>query len=119
MFYTGTVVEGQFSQHRSSSFGSIAALSSSAIPISLTRILPVGSKENYILMVIYGFPKHPYVMHMFELISFSLFPFIPCGEYIHISSSEMTNRLLFNSSRLGLNIIDGKINKFSSQIFSG
>ena len=58
-------------------------------------------------------------MHLVELIYFNLFPFIPCGESLHIYSSEMPKILLFWSSCLVLNIIDGKTNQFSKQIFRG
>ena len=73
----------------------------------------MGSKYNLILRGIYGFPKHIHVIHMVELLSFILFLFIPHGKYPKISSSEMI------SSCQRLNIIDGKLNKFSRKIFRG
>ena len=56
-------------------------------------------------------------MHLVELISFALLPFIPSGEFIHISSGEMTNSLLFGGIFLGFNSIDSEMNKFSRKIF--
>ena len=79
-------------------------------PISLDSILPVESKDNLILRGIYGFPKHPLVMHMVELLSFTLLPSIPHGGSLQISSSEMIKSLIFWSICLGFNIIDGKMN---------
>ena len=40
-------------------------------------------------------------------------------ESFRISSSEITKSLIFWSIFLGLNIIDGKMNKFSRQILWG
>ena len=50
-------------------------------------------------------------MHMFKLLYFTRF--------IQISSSEITKSLIFWSSRLGLNSIDGKMNQLSGKIFRG
>ena len=58
-------------------------------------------------------------MHLVELLSFTFLPLIPRVKYLQISSSEMIKSLLFWSSCLGLNIIDGKTNQFSRQIFRG
>ena len=52
MFYTGTVGEVPFSQHKIIYFVSITALYSSASPGSLDIIFPVRYKENFILRVL-------------------------------------------------------------------
>ena len=62
----------KFSQHRSIYFENIKELCRSVSPISIDSISPVGSKENCIIRGIYGFPKHPYVMHLVELFYFTL-----------------------------------------------
>ena len=67
----------------------------------------------------YGFTKRPLSMHLIELIYFTFSPIISCEESIHTYSSEMNKRLLFCSSYLGLNIIYGKMNQSSRQIFRG
>ena len=116
MFYTGTVGEIKLSQHRSRYFGSITALSSSSSSIYLDIILLVGSKDNFIFRGLYDFTRHPYVMHIVCLLYFTFFPFIPRGESLQISSSEMTNILICCSSCLGLNSIYGEMSQFSRQI---
>ena len=54
-------------------------------------------------------------MYMAEFF-FALFLFIPNGESPQISSSGITKSLIFWSSCLGLDIIDGDMNQFSWKI---
>ena len=58
-------------------------------------------------------------MHLVEFISFDFLPFILRGESLQNSSSEITKILILWRSYPGLNIIDGKMNIFSSKIFRG
>ena len=58
-------------------------------------------------------------MDLFEFIYLTFFPFIPSGESLQISYSEMSKIFLFWCSLLGLNIIDIKMNQFSRKICMG
>ena len=78
--YTGTVGEGQLSQHMRRSLGDITSMSSSAILISVDSLFLVGYKDNCILRGIYGFPKHPWVIHMVDWLSLKYLPVIPSVE---------------------------------------
>ena len=55
---------------------------------------------------------------MVDFFSFTFYPFILSGEYIHLSSIEINSSLLFGSSCIALNSIDGDMNQFSRQVIS-